>query len=85
LSKTFVKGGVINPDSHEEIPTDRGKSYRLSTESSRRSKSSSNRDNLQQQIAKSNAAAQAAAAAVSTPVESKPVSCAYDSIDKTIT
>ena len=75
-SKTFIKGGVFNPGSHEETPVDRGKSYRTSgSKSSRNSdSSSSSRDNLQQQIAKSNAAALAAAAAVSTPPDNKPVS-----------
>lgn len=73
-SKTFVKGGVFNPGSHEETPIDRGKTYRTST---RKDPPSSSKDTLQQQIAKSSAAAAAAAAAAlaaSTSSDSKPVS-----------
>ena len=70
-NKTFVKGGVFNPGSHEESPVDRGKTYRVS---SRKEESTPNKDNLQQQIARSNAAALAAAAALSASLESKPVS-----------
>ena len=73
-NKTFVKGGVFNPGSHEETPTDRGKTYRTSSGHHKKEDSSSSRDNLQQQIAKSNAAAVAAAAALSAPPENKPVS-----------
>ena len=73
-NKTFVKGGVFNPGSHEETPTDRGKTYRTSSGHHKKEGSSSSRDNLQQQIAKSNAAALAAAAALSAPPENKPVS-----------
>ena len=73
-NKTFVKGGVFNPGSHEETPTDRGKTYRSSSGHRKKDDSSSSRDNLQQQMAKSSAAALAAAAAVSAPPENKPVS-----------
>ncbi len=70
-NKTFIKGGVFNPGSHEETPTDRGKTYRTS---SRKDESTPSKDILQQQIAKSNAAALAAAAALSASMENKPVS-----------
>lgn len=63
-TKTFVKGGVFNPGSHEETPVDRGKTYRTS---SKKDPPSSSKDTLQQQIAKSSAAALAAAAALSAP------------------
>ncbi|CAF0807648.1 unnamed protein product [Rotaria sordida] len=72
INKTFIKGGVFNPGSHEETPSDRGKTYRASTTSNRKDDSIHNKDNLQQQIAKSNAAALAAAAAVSAASENKP-------------
>ncbi|UJR37661.1 hypothetical protein I4U23_030357 [Adineta vaga] len=72
-NKTFVKGGVFNPGSHEETPSERGKTYRTSTTSNKKDDSLSSKDILQQQIAKSNAAALAAAAALSsTSGESKP-------------
>ncbi len=69
-NKTFVKGGVFNPGSHEETPSDRGKTYRTSAKKDEK-------DILQQQIAKSNAAALAAAAALSAAAaaENKPVRC----------
>jgi hypothetical protein len=70
-NKTFIKGGVFNPGSHEETPTDRGKTYRVSN---KKEEPTSNKDTLQQQIARSNAAALAAAAALSASMESKPVS-----------
>lgn len=70
-NKTFVKGGVFNPGSHEETPADRGKTYRASD---RKSEPGPSKDSLQQQIAKSSAAALAAAAALTASVETKPVS-----------
>ena len=73
-NKTFVKGGVFNPGSHEETPSDRGKTYRLSATSHKKDDSSSSKDSLQEKIARSNAAALAAAAALSaTGADSKPV------------
>lgn len=72
-TKTFVKGGVFNPGSHEETPTDRGKTYRASGSSTKKEEPPSSKDTLQQQIAKSTAAAQAAAAALSATTENKPV------------
>ncbi|CAF3517404.1 unnamed protein product [Rotaria sp. Silwood1] len=69
-NKTFIKGGVFNPGSHEETPSDRGKTYRASYH--RKDDSAHNKDSLQQQIAKSNAAAAAAAAALSAVPENKP-------------
>jgi len=70
-NKTFVKGGVFNPGSHEETPADRGKTYRMSD---RRSDVGPSKDNLQQQIAKSSAAAMAAAAAaLSSSADAKSV------------
>jgi hypothetical protein len=82
INKTFVKGGVFNPGSHEKIPSDKGKTYRTTPSSSiKKEDSSFNKDILQQQIAKSNAAALAAAAALSAPppppAENKPVSLKY--------
>ncbi|CAF1312333.1 unnamed protein product [Adineta ricciae] len=72
-NKTFVKGGVFNPGSHEETPSDRGKTYRLSTTSHKKDDSSSSKDSLQEKLAKSNAAALAAAAALSAAgADSKP-------------
>ena len=73
MNKTFVKGGVFNPGSHEETPSDRGRTYRSNISSSRKSDGPSDRDNLQHQLAKCNAAAMAAAAAVSHSTENKPV------------
>jgi hypothetical protein len=70
INKTFVKGGVFNPGSHEETPHDRGKTYRTFN---KKDETINSKDTLQQQIAKSNAAALAAAAALSAAVE-KPVS-----------
>ncbi len=61
---------MFNPGSHEETPSDRGKTYRTST---KKEDSTNNKDILQQQIAKSNAAALAAAAALSAAAENKPV------------
>jgi hypothetical protein len=69
-NKTFIKGGVFNPGSHEETPTDRGKTYRTSN---RKEELTPTKDTLQQQIAKSNAAALAAAAALTASMENKPV------------
>ncbi|CAF3852658.1 unnamed protein product [Adineta steineri] len=72
-NKTFVKGGVFNPGSHEETPSDRGKTYRTTTTFTKKDDVTSNKDVLQQQIAKSNAAALAAAAALSAAAaENKP-------------
>ncbi|CAF4385003.1 unnamed protein product [Rotaria magnacalcarata] len=71
-SKTFIKGGVFNPGSHEETPSDRGKAYRVSTPLNKKEESSHSKDILQQQIARSNAAALAAAAALSAAAENKP-------------
>ncbi len=72
-NKTFVKGGVFNPGSHEETPSDRGKTYKTPTTFHKKDDSTHNKDLLQQQIAKSNAAALAAAAALSAAAENKPV------------
>jgi len=72
INKTFIKGGVFNPGSHEETPSDRGKTYRTSFKKDDPVQHS--KDTLQQQIAKSNAAALAAAAALSAAAENKPVS-----------
>lgn len=73
-NKTFVKGGVFNPGSHEETPSDRGKTYRLTTTSHKKDDSSSSKDTIQQQLARSNAAALAAAAALSAAgADNKPV------------
>ena len=74
INKTFIKGGVFNPGSHEETPSDRGKTYRTATTFHKKEDPTYNKDILQQQIAKSNAAALAAAAALSAAVaENKPV------------
>ncbi|CAF4064492.1 unnamed protein product [Rotaria sp. Silwood2] len=72
INKTFIKGGVFNPGSHEETPSDRGKTYRTSTTYNKKDDSTHSKDSLQQQIAKSNAAALAAAAALSAAPENKP-------------
>jgi hypothetical protein len=72
INKTFIKGGVFNPGSHEETPSDRGKTYRTFN---KKEETTHHKDSLlQQQIAKSNAAALAAAAALSAAAENKPVS-----------
>lgn len=47
-TKTFIKGGVFNPGSHEETPIDRGKSYRASTTKSSRTSESSHESFYQQ-------------------------------------
>ena len=74
INKTFVKGGVFNPGSHEETPSDRGKTYRAVTTFPKKEDLTQSKDILQQQIAKSNAAALAAAAALSAAVlDNKPV------------
>jgi hypothetical protein len=77
INKTFIKGGVFNPGSHEETPSDRGKTYRTSAPVPKKDDSTYNKDILQQQIAKSNAAALAAAAALSAAAENKPVSSIF--------